>query len=282
MTTATTTPNRTPFDSVCVDTIGNILSFCDFRSAVIFARLTSRSLRARLGGDTTNHRHCDNDNDNLEHVWKTMFQRQRFCPLLLQQKNSNHDSHDETFADYYLNQCLYRRQLLQNLLQQQPTTKRRKKKKPNHKNCFNLPHSYFHFVPIVPRGYYDDNDDNVGQMMDLLDPPPIMWDCDSFCLTSTATGCELVLLHPFDGSLVVYPNVLQVVAQESRTRREVEYNVNAPNNNNNNNCCGRTGRWPCPHMLQTLIDSSTCSNKWANRSSTMHPATETTPTAAGE
>jgi hypothetical protein len=218
MNTLTRTCTRTPFDSVCVDTIGNIISFCDFRSAVIFARATSHSLRARLGGNAKNHRpdhHDRHDNDNLEHVWKSMFQRLRFCPTLLRQKNSSHDdSYD------YLNQCLYRRQLLQNLLQ--PAKKQCKKKRTfNSNNCFNIPHSYFHFCPIVPRG-------ENGQITMDLDPPPVMWDCDSFCLTSTATGCELVLLDPFDGSLVVYPNLLQVV-QEKRT---VEYNSNSNANAN--------------------------------------------------
>jgi hypothetical protein len=224
--TMTMNSSSTPFDSVCVDTIGNILSFCDFRSAVIFARATSQSLRARFDDDTSHphhqHRHDkdndnDNDKDNLEHaVWKAMFQRQRFCPLLLQR------SHD----DDHLNQCLYRRHLLQNLLQ--PTKKTRKNKSNNNNNnCFNLPHSYFHFVPIVPRNNYD-HDDN-GRMD--LDPPTIMWECDSFCLTSTATGCELILLHPFDGSLVVYPNVLRV---QGTTLEEHNSNLNANANANAN------------------------------------------------
>ena len=203
-----TRSSTTPFDCVCVDTIGNILSFCDFQSAVIFTRATSQSLRARFDGDTKNL--PDDRNDSLEHVvWKTMFQRQRFCPLLIQQQRTKNGSH--------LNECLYRRYLLQNLLQ--PTRKQRKKNKVSNKNninCFNLPHSYFHFVPIVPR--CDD-----GRMD--LDPPPIMWDCDSFCLTSTATGCELILLHPFDGSLIVYPNVLTVEQHNSRR------NANGANNN---------------------------------------------------
>jgi hypothetical protein len=106
--------------------------FCDFQSAVIFCRATSQSWRARL------------EDNRLEHVWKRMFQRQRFCPLI-QQKTSH---------DNYLMQCLYRRRLLQNLLQPQ-----RNKKKSNH--CFNLPHSYFQFVPIVSR--HDNNDDELSE-----------------------------------------------------------------------------------------------------------------------
>jgi hypothetical protein len=133
-----------------------------------------------------------------------------------------------------LQELMHRRTLLRNLLQTRflieglPTpanwkqsqmcmTKPRKTiKKQNH--CFNLPHRYFHFVPLLPSNWMEeeeDNDDNDShnqgmrriQEQNYLDPPPVLFQCDSFCMTSSGTSIEMVLLDPFDGSVRVFPSI---------------------------------------------------------------------------
>ena len=120
-----------------------------------------------------------------------MFERQCFSPIAF-----NNEREEE--GEDYLRHGRHRRQLLQNLLQL-----RRKSRK----HCFHLPNRYFSFLPISPCSNGDDDSDSDNMMFE--DPPPLMFECDSFCLTSTGDGTEFLLLDPFDGSLSLFPNVVQ-------------------------------------------------------------------------
>jgi len=123
------------------------------------------------------------------------------------------------------------------------TTK--KKKANNNKQCFSLPNRYFNFVPVVPPDmmnyppaslnggndveggadfdfreadgddeFDDDDDDNIimeddnHMYIDNNDPPPVEFTCDSFTLTSHATGTEYVILNPYSGSIEVHASIL--------------------------------------------------------------------------
>jgi hypothetical protein len=178
---------------------GRILLFCDFESAITFSRTTSKALRTRY------------EQAELRHVWREIYHRHGFGPLeeekeegnttttatIARQQQQQHYNHNHD----YIGETLLRRQLLTNLLQNKKTKKSSAKKKLK-TQCSNLPHRYFRFLPIVPKQQLFLDDD-----FEAVDPPPIFYECDSFVLTSTGTGSELVLLNPFDGSLSVLGDI---------------------------------------------------------------------------
>ena len=41
----------------------------------------------------------------------------------------------------------------------------------------------------------------------MIDPPPVIFECDSFVLTSTGTSSELIFLDPFDGRLSIIQDI---------------------------------------------------------------------------
>jgi hypothetical protein len=181
--------------------MGTILLYCDFRSAVTFARATSKSLRQRfLEEESASSRATPFQ----QHVWRILFERHGFSPV---------EEADEQAADF-ITTCRRRRKLLRNLVgvasavQQQPNNSNNSSKNPR-KNCFHLPNRYFSFLPIVPSKLLEDedgmmeDDDYTTTMRLLEDAPPVFCECDSFVLTSSGTSPELVLLDPFDGSLRV-------------------------------------------------------------------------------
>jgi hypothetical protein len=147
-------------------------------------------------------------------------------------------------SEMLLQELMHRRKLLRNLLQtrliqavpapatlkQSQTTGKAKPKKTIKKqnHCFNLPHRYFYFVPLIPSNWMDyeeDNDDegnnshNQGgrriQDQQYLDPPPVLFECDCFCMTSSGTSSEMILQDPFDGSVRVYPSIITDLQQET-------------------------------------------------------------------
>jgi hypothetical protein len=152
-----------PLEGFSDDILGSILLYCDFESACNVARSTSRALRQR--------------SSHLEHVWKGLLDRHGFC-------------FDKNDTSQIILRCKERRKLLSNLLQQ---------KQANY--SFNLPHRFFHFLPIVP-------EDKDTIMFGDEDSPPVFYECDSFVLTSRATSSELLLLNPFTGRLSIIEDCL--------------------------------------------------------------------------
>jgi len=161
-------------------------------------------------------------------LWQQVFKNHNFAPI---DDNSNSDG---SSIDY-LSAIRERKALWSNLSGKSTSTKQ----------CLSLPNRLFNFVPLVPPNmmHYpptstsgdDDNDmifsyledeDNTDVDSDIemdvdqeeaeevannalnQDPPPVEFACDSFCLTSTSTGTEYVLLNPFSGSVEVHASVL--------------------------------------------------------------------------
>ena len=209
-----TKPNLT---SLCDDTLLRILSYCNLPSLVHLTRCTSKQLRIRFDP-------ADATEESCQDIWREVFTRHNFAPL---HKNSL------TLVQFdYCNAMRRRLELFARL-----AGKRREKSK-RLKQCFSLPDRHFNFVPIVPpdmmrypsstqdrlhfeeveidelddsmHNELEDNqmedEDNVNDME--FDPPPVEFTCDSFSLTSHATGEEYVLLNPFSGSVEVYSSIL--------------------------------------------------------------------------
>lgn len=205
------------------DVLGQALLLLDFVSAQRFCRqVSSKSIRARTvdvdlarpaGGRKHEHESSLGTGGFQHHVWRLLFERHYFAPIDHGIKGT---AGNAVNAIDYAASTRQRRQLLANLLQQQ-------KRSPN--VCFNLPNRYFHFKPIVPtelleeiyrRNDQDDSDSDGGNgtgnhrllFHNLDDPaPPVIYECDSFMLTSPGTSGELVLLDPFDGRLSVIRDI---------------------------------------------------------------------------
>ena len=66
--------------------------------------------------------------------------------------------------------------------------------------------------PMMQEDDGDDDDANnfiiPEHEMELFDPPPVEFTCDSFSLTSPGIGTEYVLLNPYSGSIEVYHSIL--------------------------------------------------------------------------
>ena len=189
------------FERLPDDLTGKILLFCDFESAMKFCRCTSKLLKQRY-----------EQTDDLVNVWFEIYVRHRFCPLLLGDKSP---SDRKAMTEYVISQTLRRRQVFKNLIQQPnnktiPRSKQKKLKKEKHTQCVNLPHRHFKFLPILPSYYLmsDEEDENV-------DPPPIFYECDSFMLTTSGTGSEMILLNPFDGTLSILGNIQDYCIESS-------------------------------------------------------------------
>jgi len=192
------------FESLSSEILGHVLSYCDFPSALRFARSISRSIRQ----DLYRGHHF---------LWKEVFDRHHFSlpstaavstTTALSQKVHQHNENEkyenhttpttEIPAVDYLREIRLRRQLSRNLLM--PKVSKNGKAGSHARNvcCFNLPNRCYSFVPVTPDGLYGEWDD----------PPPVDFGCDSFILTSPACGGEMLWLDPFHGTLSVYENCL--------------------------------------------------------------------------
>jgi len=211
------------------DTLLRILSYADLSSLVYFTQGTSAKLRRRFTNSLENSIIQKNNNNSGScclDLWQEVFRNHNFAPI---DNNSNGGSS----IDYL--SAIRERKALWSKLSGKSTTKQ----------CLSLPNRFFNFVPLVPPNmmHYpptstsgDDNndmifsyledDDNTDVDSDIEmdvdqeeaeevangtlngDPPPVEFACDSFCLTSTSTGTEFVLLNPFSGSVEVHDNVL--------------------------------------------------------------------------
>jgi hypothetical protein len=263
MTMTIKTSNTNPFDELCDDTIVNIVSYCDLPSALVFSRTTCQVFRRRFVAGTYHPNHTVASNtkmttitpplflplplaslsiDPFHPVWKHMLDRSG-CSL---EECLQGGAGSTGRSEMLLQELMHRRKLLRNLLQtrltqavpapatlkQSQTTGKAKPKmtikKQNH--CFNLPHRYFYFVPLIPSNWMDyeedDDDDDEGnnshnqggrriQDQQYLDPPPVLFECDCFCMTSSGTSSEMILQDPFDGSVRVYPSIITDLQQET-------------------------------------------------------------------
>jgi len=154
------------FDSLLSDnSLSDVISFLDYRSAVRLTTATSKRLSIRILGQDSYYRH----------LWRDSFLRHGFSP-----------PEDDRKIDYKM-ECQKRLQLFRNLA----------KHSRRGRSCFNLPNRYFYFVPITPsENEYEDE-------LHIPPPPPVDFECSSFVLTSPGTSGEMLFLDPFDGSFVL-------------------------------------------------------------------------------
>lgn len=164
--------SHSPFDKLSDDIVGNILSFCDFPSAVSLTWSTCSNLRKRFGDISWN---------NI--LWQPFYERHRFVPVSSEKEPD------------YLDLCRRQRQLLKNLVQP-PLQKKNGDKIPR---LFSLPSKRFSFLPVVPQ-----SEDFMELQWD--DPPPVFYECDSFVL-SCGDSPEMLFLDPYDGSLKVFGDI---------------------------------------------------------------------------
>ena len=239
---------RNLFDYLCDDTLQEILLNCDFLSAVRFAKCTSKSLRERVLA--TQER---GNSGRLEHIWKEMYKRHGFSPL---EETSLHYSWPSSISPMhsigseYIDHCRDRRQLLQRLFQT-------KKNRVNRRQCFSLPNRYFHFLPVLPFDTLDDGD--LAHEHAFIDPPPVIFDCDSFVLTSTGTSPELLMLDPFNGSLSILSDCVQrcIASDEAMMEQAM---VDAASFIHHRENLGVSKEWKDEHIAGAIIDASVYSN----------------------
>jgi hypothetical protein len=100
-------------DTLCDNSLTDVISFLDFNSAVRFSKVTSKALTYRV--------------EALNHVWKDIYRRHGFAPSI-------------NLPSDYFKECQRRRKLFLNLVGY----------KNRIKSCFNLPNRYYSFVPVMP------------------------------------------------------------------------------------------------------------------------------------
>ncbi len=158
------------------------------------------------------------DRTCFQHVWKEIYARHHFAPeddwtISMERSDGNGDGMRS--CEHYIHLCQAKRQLLNRLLSPNcnkfatVTSAMSKRKSNTSWSCFSLPNRCFHFVPVQPQMNHVDNDDDVHDDED--DYPPVDFPCASYLLTSCSTGGEYAFLDPFDGSLSVYPNIMDSV-----------------------------------------------------------------------
>jgi len=146
--------------------LSHIISYLDYKSAIIFTASTSKCLSVRTSDSLY---YC--------HLWRQSFIRHGFS--LPDDKNTKD----------YKRECKKRLQLFRNLTKGHGES--------------SLPNRYFSFVPITPNDdeYYDDDDD---ELFNSNSPPPsVDFECSSFALTTPGISGELLFLDPFNGALVL-------------------------------------------------------------------------------
>ena len=167
-------------DTVCDNSLGEILVFLDFRSAVIVARLVSKSLRHRISAHSSvadadrassvSEGRSSSLKPAFAHLWEEIYRRHGFFPIEKTIQNSrelgNDRGHWHPEQIDALEECRIRRQLHENLSYRRkkrtsgkPTDSISSSKHNEFRNCFSLPHRRFFFVPILP-SYVDDIDDD--------------------------------------------------------------------------------------------------------------------------
>ena len=227
-------------DLLSSETLSHVVSYCDFQSALHFARATSRSIRQELyQGD--------------HFLWKEIFHRHHFSlPVMQQQQQQQqHEENSAVIAEAdYLREIRRRRQLARNLLV--PRKSRNGKVPPARSCCFNLPNRCFYFVPVTPDGLFAEWDD----------PPPVDFGCDSFILTSTACGGEMVSLDPFHGTLAVYESCLDnaVASDEGMMESAMLEAANLIDHSRENPCSLDDEDWPEEHIAGAVFDRSVYRN----------------------
>ena len=239
---------RNLFDYLCDDTLHEILVNCDFLSAVRFARCTSKSLRERVLA--TQER---GNSGSLEHIWKVMYKRHGFSPIEespLHYSRPSSISAMNSLGSEYIDHCRDRRQLLERLFQT-------KRNRVNRWQCFSLPHRYFYFLPVVPFDTLDDGD--LAHDHAFIDPPPVVFDCDSFVLTSTGTSPELLMLNPFNGSLSIMSDCVQrsIASDEAMMEQAMGHAASFIHHREN---LGVSKEWKDEQIAGTIIDASVYSN----------------------
>jgi len=155
-------------DSLLPDnSLSDVISFLDYKSAVRLTMATSKTLSIRISTQESFYRH----------LWRDSFFRHGFSP-----------PEDDKKIDYKI-ECRRRLQLFRNLM----------KGSKGGLSYFNLPNRYFYFVPVTPsENEYDDE-----IYTPPPPPPPVDFECFSFVLTSPGTSGEMLFLDPFDGSFVL-------------------------------------------------------------------------------
>ena len=269
-------PSKNIFDDLCDDTLSEILIACDFRSAVRFVKCTSTSLRQRV---LVPHRRASGDNSydcqlparnsrRLDHVWKEIYIRHGFSPVKAGQQPlqcppsllsssptsvsmivSSSPPSQSTGLDY-MSHCRDRRRLQRNLFQNHIS------KPKQTQQCFSLPNRFFYFLPVVP---FDTIDEGRGFAERNFDPPPVLFDCDSFALTSTGTGSELLMLDPFNGSLSILSDCIQhgIASDEAMMEKAM---VDAASFIRNRDHFGVSKEWKDEHIAGEIIDANVYHN----------------------
>jgi hypothetical protein len=171
------------------DLLAIILSYLDLSSAIRWKHLVDSSWKSRL------------TLPSLKHVWEHFFHQQGF---------SRQEFPNDGSVETILQDLQYR-----TLLQKTLWGRHRR----NRSSTLSLPNRLFSFLPILP-------DDDAGEPKNIWwnDPPPVNFACDSFVLTSTATGSEFLLLNPFTHSLSLYASVLDnaVHSDEGMTEQAMQ------------------------------------------------------------
>jgi len=227
--------SSSPCINLSIETLSHILSFCDFPSALRFVRTTNRSIRQEFYHDR-NH-----------FLWKEFLERHHFSLPVALPSNTAVTTTTTICSPDYLGELRQRRQLARNLLvpkrsraQQRSSSSTKTVNSSFSANncCFDIPNRCFYFVPITP-------DDLFAEEWENPDPPPVDFGCDSFMLTDTACGAELVMLDPFHGTLAIYESCLDNAVASDEGMMEAammeaaqwieRYAAHNNNNNNNNN-----------------------------------------------
>lgn len=249
---------QSPMDLLSTETLGFVVSYCDFQSALQFTRATSQSIRQDLY-------HGDH-----YFVWEEIFHRHHFSlPIIVLQHQKEDSTHHSSLTCTtitnrsvtatkvkvnYLLEIQKRRRLARNLL-----VPRRPRNGiiPPRSYCFNLPNRCFSFVPITPNGIFAEWDD----------PPPVDFGCDSFILTSTACGGEMVSLDPFHGTLSVYESCLDngVASDEGMMEQAMLEAANLIDRKRENPSVlddddGDDEDWPEEHIAGAVFDQSVYRN----------------------
>lgn len=173
---------KIPLESLNEELAAHILFYLDFPSAAVFRNSVSKEWKRQLSG-----------NGSMRHVWMCLFSGFGF--------SSEGMLEAEKSVESILQEFRYRWSLRRALFS--PPYKK-------HQNIgrkvIQLPNHNVRFLPILPT-----DEQGIYLQYHLQHPsydyPPVNWDCDSFVLTSTATGPQFFLLNPSSDVLSLYASV---------------------------------------------------------------------------
>jgi len=201
-------------NSLSEDSLSHILSYLDFESAVKWKERISKKWRRQLSST---------ESGSIPHVWKNLFYRSAYASEDLQLEKIGPS---EERVNCLIQQYKYRKRLQKALFNRAPrhrftpASRHASTTLPSARpiHCFHLPNRLFSFLPVIPDSWDED------EFFDWDDPPPVNFRCDSFMLTSTAVGAELLLLNPFSKTLSIYSSVLDNVIHSDEGMMEQALN----------------------------------------------------------